>query len=615
MVTKTAEEKPKQPDERVGPASQAAASGVPQIILPRVPKLTAGIELAGEMQESAFKEPPFLIKRDGQFIQTPELLYRVAEQIDGQREVNEVGRRASEATRIALSADEIKQLLAKLYLMGVITDSQGKSLAQNAGAGFGGYSPLALNMRTAVVRPGLVRPIATLLRPLHWPPVILAVLAAGAVALWWVFFVHGLGTAIHDAFYTPGLMLAFLGLIILSAVFHEFGHASALEYNGGRVKSMGVGLYMIYPAFYTDVTDSYRLPRWARMRTDLGGLYFNLIFALALTGIYLLAGGEFLLIVVALIVFEMLHQLLPLGRLDGYWALADLIGMPDFFSRIGSFLRSILPGWAPLPKGSELPPLKTHAKLVFAAYITVTIPLLLFMLFLMLRAVPRMVATGVDAFIEQSPLLEDAVNRRDVVMVAATLVQMLVLVMMTGGVFYLLFRLGRRLGTGLWNWSKPTMPRRFAGSVMGAGMVFFLAFLWAPQLPIPGGGSGPLYNATSFKPIQKGERLTLGDATGQRIVTRPYPGAPSQEQSASGGSTTPPGQNSAPSGQAPQSGQQPGQSNATGGSNPGATSAPNATQQPTYGGTTAPTAEATPEPTPQPTQQTTVTPTPGVSGP
>ena len=40
---------------------------------------------------------------------------------------------------------------------------------------------------------------------------------------------------------------------------------------------MGAGLYLVWPAFYTDVTDSYRLGRAGRIRTDLGGLYFNAI--------------------------------------------------------------------------------------------------------------------------------------------------------------------------------------------------------------------------------------------------------------------------------------------------------------------------------------------------
>jgi hypothetical protein len=42
---------------------------------------------------------------------------------------------------------------------------------------------------------------------------------------------------------------------------------------------MGVGIYLVWPAFYTDVTDAYRLPRRSRLRVDLGGLYFNAVVA------------------------------------------------------------------------------------------------------------------------------------------------------------------------------------------------------------------------------------------------------------------------------------------------------------------------------------------------
>ena len=51
----------------------------------------------------------------------------------------------------------------------------------------------------------------------------------------------------------------------------------------GRI---GVGIYLVWPAFFTNVTDSYRLSRAGRLRTDLGGVYFNLIFMLGLAGVY-----------------------------------------------------------------------------------------------------------------------------------------------------------------------------------------------------------------------------------------------------------------------------------------------------------------------------------------
>src|SRR5688572_30564931 len=53
--------------------------------LPERPKLAEGIELMGEMKESAFKDPPWLASRDGKFLQITEVLHRIAEQSTGDK--------------------------------------------------------------------------------------------------------------------------------------------------------------------------------------------------------------------------------------------------------------------------------------------------------------------------------------------------------------------------------------------------------------------------------------------------------------------------------------------------------------------------------------------------
>src|SRR5690348_10067614 len=80
------------------------------------------------------------------------------------------------------------------------------------------------------------------------------------------------------------------------------------------------------------------LGRWARVRTDLGGFYFHLIFALGIIALSLATGREFLLLAVPLINLDMLYQWLVFVRFDGYWVLADLTGIPDFFSQVMAFL-------------------------------------------------------------------------------------------------------------------------------------------------------------------------------------------------------------------------------------------------------------------------------------
>ena len=46
-----------------------------------------------------------------------------------------------------------------------------------------------------------------------------------------------------------------------------------------------MAVYVVYPAFFTDVTSSYRLGRAGRLRTDLGGVYFNALTIGALTAL------------------------------------------------------------------------------------------------------------------------------------------------------------------------------------------------------------------------------------------------------------------------------------------------------------------------------------------
>ena len=163
---------------------------------------------------------------------------------------------------------------------------------------------------------------------------------------YWLFAVHGLGGGFRQVLRDPVDLLIVLGLSVVSAVFHECGHAAGCRYGGARPGKIGVGIYLVWPAFFTNVTDSYRLSRAGRLRTDLGGLYFNAVFMLALAGIYAATSSEVLLLVIAVTHLEMLEQLLPFVRFDGYFILSDLIGVPDLFARVAPIVRSACPGAA-----------------------------------------------------------------------------------------------------------------------------------------------------------------------------------------------------------------------------------------------------------------------------
>ncbi len=331
------------------------------------PALAPGVQLVGEMLDSGFQERQWLVQRDGQFIHLTELLYRVLEQADGKRTVNEIAGGVTEATEWIISADQVRQLVQKLIPLGLIASPVSAETSPRRSDGEAILrSPLAVNMRMFMLSPRMIDPITKVLQFLYAPPIMILLLVIATIAHGWLYLVHGVSVGVVEVLSTPALLLVVLAVMVLAGIFHEFGHASALRYGGGRVRGMGAGIYLIYPALYTDTTDSYRLGRWARVRTDLGGFYFYLIFALGIMTVYFISGQEFLLFIVMLINLDILYQSLPFVRLDGYWALGSLTGIPDLFSYMNPFFKSIRTTKG--TKGSKLPDLKPWVKVVFATY-------------------------------------------------------------------------------------------------------------------------------------------------------------------------------------------------------------------------------------------------------
>ncbi|HET8631789.1 MAG TPA: hypothetical protein VFL91_30565, partial [Thermomicrobiales bacterium] len=522
------------------PAAAPTAPTTSPAAVPERPALAPAIELSGRMPETGFARQQWLIQRDGRFIQVTELLYRIAEHADGARTLAEIARDVSAAIDRAVSADNVRHLLAaKLIPLGIVARADG---SVETPAGTQPRSPLALNLRMAMLGPRFIDPVARVLQYLYVPPVLVALLLVAAAAQGWLFVAHGLAGGIHQALYTPGLLPALLAIIILSTAFHEFGHAAALRYGGGRVRGMGAGLYLIYPAFYTDVTDNYRLGRWARVRTDLGGFYFNLLFTIGVVALYFVTGWEFLLVVVLLIDLDIVHQLLPFVRLDGYWALADLTGLPDFFSQIGPFLRTVLP--LPAWRGRRLPDLKGWVKAVFALYILITVPLLVFLLGVTVKSAPRVLATAWDAFRQQGGAFGRAHAAGSFLGMTSAAVQMALLALPALGLVFMLGNLARRGFGALWAWSRPTPARRAVGALGTVAAVALVGFLWAPQLPFGHGRPGPLYPGTraSLAPIRADERGTLGDAARGLVAA----GAPPTATPVSGPAGAPGGPTATP---------------------------------------------------------------------
>lgn len=476
--------------------------------VPERPALAPDVQLVGELQGSGFKDRQWLIQRDGQFIQLTELLYRVVQQINGERTLEEIAAAVTDATDWLVTADHIRQIVkTKLLPMELLAGPGGSSPARERPQM---RSPLSINMRMKVIGPRFIDPFTRVLQVLYAPPVLIPMLVLIVIAHGWLYFIHGITDSIYSVIYTPGQLLLVTAVVLVSAVFHEFGHASALRYGGGKVRGMGAGIYIIYPVFYTDTTDSYRLSRWARIRTDLGGFYFHLIFALGVIAFYLISKQESLLAIVILIDLDLLSECSPLVRFDGYWVLADLTGIPDLFSQMIPFIRGMLPIPSLRNSGSKLPDVKRWVRSVFVGYTIIAVLGLGISLFLLLWYEPTIDATAWDAVVVQRAAFVQYLNSRDPLGVTLSTVQELLLTVPLLGGGYMFYSLGWRLIKAVWNWSKLSLRRCMVSVLSFAAVIALLAILWAPQMPFLTG------SVLGFKPID-GIRCDQGEQFDEHI--------------------------------------------------------------------------------------------------
>ncbi|TML89070.1 MAG: hypothetical protein E6G08_06270 [Actinobacteria bacterium] len=440
-----------------------------------------------------------------------ELLYLVAAEIDGRKSYAEIGERVTEKFGRGLDAEMTKVVVEeKLAPLGVVV------LPGQPQQELKKIDPLlALKFRAAVVPERLVNAVTTIFKPLFFPPVILAVLG-GLVALdVWLFGYHGIAQSVRQTLYDPLFILLMVGLVVLSAAFHEIGHATATSYGGARPGVMGAGIYIVWPAFYTDVTDAYRLNRSGRLRTDLGGVYFNVIFILATAGAYFATGFEPLLLLIPLQHLEILHQFLPFIRLDGYYIVSDLAGVPDMFQRIKPTLKSLIPF---AKTDDSVKELKPWVRAAVTLYVLLLIPLLLGFLTLTVINMPRIFATAYDSFMVTAHKLSHA----SALSLTVDVIQLLVLLLVPLGLVLMFVQLGRKGIVGTWNVTEGRPVAR-AGVVLAASAAAaFAAYTWIPS--------------SVYRPIQPGERGTLVGGVDQlQAIPTGRPGLTAQREKQLGG--------------------------------------------------------------------------------
>jgi len=176
-----------------------------------------------------------------------------------------------------------------------------------------------LPLRATLVPVMVVRALAARLAPLASGAGLAYVAAGGLVAVaclrpW----------EVAGGFSGPSLLL-----LAVSAMLHELGHAAALRRAGYEPGAIGVGVLVVVPVLFADVSAVRLLPRADRVRVDLAGPAFQAGAAGALAVVAAVGGQGLAAHAGAAVIATLIAlgwSLLPLARSDGAWALRDALG-------------------------------------------------------------------------------------------------------------------------------------------------------------------------------------------------------------------------------------------------------------------------------------------------
>ncbi|WP_149264930.1 hypothetical protein [Actinomadura sp. K4S16] len=410
-----------------------------------LPALADGAELIGEFKNSGYRDTPQLVRLpNGQLVRLPPLLYLVAEALHRHRDLagttdvetalGRVAEAVSERAGARLTGEQVVYLAdQKLAPLGVTTYSDGTEPPVVRADPF-----LALRFRIAVFPESVTWFVGGLFAWLFRPVAMALMLCAFVAGEVYVLTSRSIADALSFAILNPVSILLVMVLGIASCAFHEVGHASACRYGGVRPGAMGCGVYVVWPAFYTDITESYRLGRLGRLRADLAGVYFNGIFVVGLTLVYLQTGFAPLLLAVVYVNLEMVQQLLPTLRFDGYYIMSDLIGIPDLFRYIGPILRRALLR----RRDPRLDDLKRWPQVFVTVWVLTVIPTLAVQVGLISTQIPALV---VKDWGMMRKLASAAADGADPVTLVTSGLQIVLLVLPLFGLAFILYGFARGL--------------------------------------------------------------------------------------------------------------------------------------------------------------------------
>ncbi|AQG78946.1 hypothetical protein [Spirosoma montaniterrae] len=323
-----------------------------------IPQLSADVEFY------PFDSNTYLVKHGllGHQLRVSKAIMQVLELVDGERPIQTIATQMSVQLKSAVSSQLVFDMLYKgrLSQCGIVLSEQ--TVASKKADAY-------IWAKIILLKAHQIDKLCDWLAPLFRPKFFYALFMLLLVYLLTLILSQSIDIAkfAHWKF-GPSMALYFYGIFILSTLLHEIGHAAACRHFNVRHGHIGLGMYLLAPVFFADVSDAWRVSKYKRLVIDLAGIFMELLFYSLISVVYFCIDNQLVLQLILLRLIGTTANLNPFLRFDGYWALCDLTNEPNLRTKSNALFQQTLT-WL---FSSTKSPLKTTRDYLMVTYASVS---------------------------------------------------------------------------------------------------------------------------------------------------------------------------------------------------------------------------------------------------
>jgi len=261
--------------------------------------------------------------------------------LDGERDLDQIAQEVSKLESASVTGERIKDVI-ETYLLpyGLVENVRQTGEVEDDRLQQSQAKSFDFNFKTTLIKPQYVMRLADRFVRLYNRQIC-------AIAILGFILAH---FAFYGGWLRPRPALHLIGwqyllcyaLVLCSALFHEIGHAAACRNYKCKTGSIGLLLYIVFPAFYVNLSDAWRLSGRQRAVIDVGGIYFQLISTIPLFLIFAFIGSGACAAAIYSVDVLVIISLNPLLKFDGYWLLVDLTGLINLKKRSWKVAKEML---------------------------------------------------------------------------------------------------------------------------------------------------------------------------------------------------------------------------------------------------------------------------------